>query len=39
MVLTTKIRLSKPRVREDYITSFMHIFSTNKVPRVVLSFS
>jgi hypothetical protein len=31
-VLTTKIRPSKPRVREDYTTSFMHIFDTNKVP-------
>jgi hypothetical protein len=37
-VLTTKIRSSKPRVREEYTTSFMHIFYTNKVPRVVLQF-
>jgi hypothetical protein len=36
MVLTTKFRPSKPRVREEYITSFMHIFYINKVPRVVL---
>jgi hypothetical protein len=35
-VLTTKIWPSKPRVREEYTTSFMHIFDTNKVPRVVL---
>jgi hypothetical protein len=35
-VLTTEIRLSEPRVREEYMISFMHIFSTNKVPRVVL---
>jgi hypothetical protein len=26
----------KPRVREEYMKSFMHIFSINKVPRVVL---
>jgi hypothetical protein len=39
MVLATKIRQSKPRVREEYTTSFMHIFGTNKVPRVVLQFS
>jgi hypothetical protein len=38
-VLTTKIRPSKPRVREEYTTSFMHIFGTNKVPWVVLWFS
>jgi hypothetical protein len=31
-VLTIKIRPSKPRVREEYTTSFMHIFDTNKVP-------
>jgi hypothetical protein len=37
-VLTTKIRSSKPRVREEYTTSFMHIFYTNKVPQVVLQF-
>jgi hypothetical protein len=37
-VLTTKIRPSKPRVREEYTTSFMHMFYTNKVPRVVLQF-
>jgi hypothetical protein len=37
-VLTTKIRPSKPQVREEYTTSFMHIFYTNKVPRVVLQF-
>jgi hypothetical protein len=37
-VLTTKIWLSKPRVREGYTTSFMHIFDTNKVPWVVLQF-
>jgi hypothetical protein len=37
-VLTTKIRPSKPRVREKYTTSYMHIFDTNKVPRVVLQF-
>jgi hypothetical protein len=37
-VLTTKIRLSKPRVREEYTTSFKHIFYTNKVPQVVLAF-
>jgi hypothetical protein len=36
MVLTTKFRPLKPRVREEYKTSFMHIFGTNKVPRVVL---
>jgi hypothetical protein len=35
-VLTTKIRSSKPWVREEYMESFMHILSTNKVPRVVL---
>jgi hypothetical protein len=35
-VLTTEIRLSKPQVQEEYMMSFMHIFSTNKVPRVVL---
>jgi hypothetical protein len=35
-VLTTKIRPSKSRVREEHMGSFMHIFSTNKVPRVVL---
>jgi hypothetical protein len=35
-VLTTKIGPSKPRVREAYMTSFIHIFGTNKVPRVVL---
>jgi hypothetical protein len=29
-VLTTKIRPSKPRVREEYMTSFMHIFITKK---------
>jgi hypothetical protein len=38
-VLTTKNRLSKPHVQEEYMTSFMHIFSTIKVPRVVLWFS
>jgi hypothetical protein len=38
-VLTTKIRPSKPRVREEYTTSFMHIFGTIKVPRVVLQLS
>jgi hypothetical protein len=38
MVLTTKIRPLKPRVREEYATSFMHIYGTNKVPRVVLWF-
>jgi hypothetical protein len=38
-VLTTKIQPSKPRVREKYMTSFMHVFSTNKVQRVVLWFS
>jgi hypothetical protein len=27
-VLTTKIRPSEPQVREEYMTSFMHIFST-----------
>jgi hypothetical protein len=32
MVLTTKIGPSKPRVREEYTNSFMHIFGTNKVP-------
>jgi hypothetical protein len=37
-VLTTKFRPSKPRVREEYTTSFMHIFYTNKVPGVVLQF-
>jgi hypothetical protein len=31
-VLTTKFRPSKPRVREEYTTSFMHIFVINKVP-------
>jgi hypothetical protein len=31
-ILTTKIQPSKPRVREAYTTSFMHIFCTNKVP-------
>jgi hypothetical protein len=35
-VLTTKIQLSKPQVREAYTTYFMCIFGTNKVPRVVL---
>jgi hypothetical protein len=39
MVLTTKFRPSKPWVREENTTSFMHIFGTNKVPRVVLQFS
>jgi hypothetical protein len=37
-ILTTKFQPSKPRVREEYTTSFMHIFYTNKVPRVVLQF-
>jgi hypothetical protein len=37
-VLTTKIWPSKPRVWEEYTTSFKHIFDTNKVPRVVLQF-
>jgi hypothetical protein len=37
-VLTTKIRPSKPLVREEYTTSFMHSFDTTKVPRVVLQF-
>jgi hypothetical protein len=37
-VLTTKVRPSKPYVREEYRTSFMHIFGTNKVPQVVLQF-
>jgi hypothetical protein len=37
-VLTTKFRPSKPRVQEEYTTSFMHIFDTNKVPQVVLQF-
>jgi hypothetical protein len=37
-VLTTRIRLSKPRVQEEYTKSFMHIFDTNKVSRVVLQF-
>jgi hypothetical protein len=36
MVLTTKFRPSKAQIREGYTTSFMHIFGTNKVPRVVL---
>jgi hypothetical protein len=36
--LTTKFRPVKPRVREEYTTSFMHIFDTNKVPRVVFQF-
>jgi hypothetical protein len=31
-VLTTKFRPSKPQVREECTTSFMHIFYTNKVP-------
>jgi hypothetical protein len=35
-ILITKIRPLKPRVREEYMASFMHIFSTNKVPRVLL---
>jgi hypothetical protein len=35
-ILTTKIRPSKPQVREEYMARFMHIFSINKVPRVVL---
>jgi hypothetical protein len=38
-VLTTKNRQSIPRVREEYMTRFMHIFSTNKVPWLVLWFS
>jgi hypothetical protein len=38
MVFTTKFRPSKPQVQEEYTTSFMHIFYTNKVPRVVLQF-
>jgi hypothetical protein len=38
MVLTTKFRPLKPPVWEEYTTSFMHIFCTNKVPRVVLQF-
>jgi hypothetical protein len=37
-VLTTKFRPSKPQVQEEHTTSFMHIFYTNKVPRVVLQF-
>jgi hypothetical protein len=37
-VLTTKFPLSKPWVGEEYTTRFMHIFYTNKVPRVVLQF-
>jgi hypothetical protein len=37
-VLTTKFRLSKPWIREEYTTRFMHIFGTNKVPWVVLWF-
>jgi hypothetical protein len=37
-VLTTKIRPSKPRVREEYKTSSMHILDTNKVPRFLLQF-
>jgi hypothetical protein len=37
-VLTTRIRPSNPRVREEYTTSLMHIFDINKVPRVVLQF-
>jgi hypothetical protein len=37
-VLTTKFRPSKPRVQEEYTTSFMHIVDTNKVPQVVLQF-
>jgi hypothetical protein len=37
-VLTSKIRASKPQVRAEYTTSFMHIFYTNKVLRVVLQF-
>jgi hypothetical protein len=36
MVLTAKIRPSNPQIREEYMASSMHIFSTNKVPRVVL---
>jgi hypothetical protein len=35
-ILTTKIQPSKPQVREEYTTSFMRIFYTNKVPQVVL---
>jgi hypothetical protein len=37
-VLTTRIRHSKPRVREEYMASFMHIFSTNKVPQLCCEF-
>jgi hypothetical protein len=37
-VFTTKFRPSKPQVREEYTTGFMHIFYTNKVPQVVLKF-
>jgi hypothetical protein len=29
---------SRPQVREEYTTSFMHILGTNKVPWVVLQF-
>jgi hypothetical protein len=37
-VLTTSFRPSKSRKREGYMTSFIHVFNTNKVPRVVLVF-
>jgi hypothetical protein len=31
-VLVTKVRPSKPQVREEYTIIFMHIFGTNEVP-------
>jgi hypothetical protein len=37
-VLTTSFRPSKSRKRGGYMTSFMHVFNTNKVPQVVLLF-
>jgi hypothetical protein len=36
--LYNNFRPSKSRKREGYMTSFMHVFNTNKVPRVVLVF-
>jgi hypothetical protein len=38
MILTTKIRPSKPRVREAYTTSFMHIFIVIKFHELCCDF-
>jgi hypothetical protein len=37
-ILTTSFRPSKSQKQGGYMTIFMHIFNTNKVPRVVLVF-